>query len=379
MIINQWYVAAEAAEVTSAAPKKVKMLGLDFVLFRDEAGQAHCLSDICVHRGASLGLGQMAKGCVECPYHGWQFNGAGDVVKIPSLPAETPIPKRARVDSYPVKERYGWVWVFLGDLPEAERPPLPEFPEYDDSANWRCIRGDWTWGGNYARIVENGLDFAHAPFVHPSFGDRDRAEIHDFELDQDEWSARAKVTYIPPLPRGIWKMVRKTREPVQAQPGFHMSGSTMRLDVWLTSTWRMVIFDVNTPIDETNTITRWIMARSFFRQPMFDGDSRKRTLKIFEQDTVIVEEICPEIVPTDLREELSVKSDGLMNAYRAKRKELIERGWAIDLETLKRDHEGRRALVIPSPERRESQGRNFVLKTVPLIPAKASTAAEAAA
>jgi hypothetical protein len=102
-------------------------------------------------------------------------------------------------------------------------------------------------------------------------------------------------------------------------------------------------------------------------------------MKIFEQDRVIVEQICPEIVPNDLREELSVKSDGLMNAFRAKRKELIERGWAIDVERLARDFEGRRALVIPSPERRESEGRNFVLKTVPLIPAKTTiTAAEAA-
>ncbi len=380
MIINQWYVAAEADEVVTGAPRKVAMLGQDFVLFRNAEGQVSCLSDICVHRGASLGGGRVEKGCVECPYHGWQFNGTGDVVRIPSLPAETPIPKRARVDSYPVVERYGWVWVFLGDLPETERPPLPDFPEYDDAANWRTIRGDWTWNANYARIVENGLDFAHAPFVHPSFGDRDRAEIHDFELEQDPWSARAKVTYIPPLPRGIWKFARKDRTPVQAQPGFHLSGSTMRLDVWLTSTWRMVIFDVNTPIDETSTITRWIMARSFFRQPYFDGDSRKRTLKIFAQDKVIVEKIAPEILPVGMAEELSVKSDGLMNAYRAKRRELIERGWAIDTEALKRVHEGRRALVVPSPERRASEGRNFVLKTVPLIPARpeprAATAAE---
>ena len=92
---------------------------------------------------------------------------------------------------------------------------------------------------------------------------------------------------------------------------------------------------------------------------------------------MIVEKICPEIVPNDLREELSVKSDGLMNAYRAKRRSLIERGWAIDVEALKRDFEGRRALVVPSPERREAQGRNFVLKTLPLVPAIA-TAAQAA-
>ncbi len=369
MIINQWYVAEEVANITDK-PKRVKMLGFDFVLFRDESGTINCLSDVCIHRGASLGAGQLLNGCVECPYHGWQFNGSGNVVKIPSLPADTKIPARARVDSYPVKEKYGWLWVFLGDLPEAERPPLPDFPEYDDTANWRTVRGEWLWKADYARIVENGLDFAHAPFVHPSFGNRDTAEIHDFELEQDEWSARAKVSYIPPLPKGLWRLVRREKKPVQAQPGYHVSGSTMRLDVWLTQTWRMVIFDVNTPIDETTTLTRWIMARSFFRYKIFDGDSVFRTRKIFEQDTRIVEEICPETVPTDLRDELTVKSDALMNAFRMKRRQLIERGWQIDLEKLSTEINGRRAVVIPSPARREDGGKNFVLRTVPLRPAK---------
>ena len=378
MIINQWYVAEEVANVADR-PRKVRLLGFDFVLFRDASGAIACLSDVCIHRGASLGEGRMANGCVECPYHGWQFDGQGSVVKIPSLPADQKIPTRARVDRYPVQQKYGWVWVFLGDLPEAERPPLPDFPEYDDTANWRTVRGEFTWKADYARVVENGLDFAHAPFVHPSFGDRDNAVIHDFTLEQEDWSARGKVTYIPPLPKGIWKLIRKERTPVQAQPGYHMSGATMRLDVWLTATWRMVIFDVNTPVDENTTLTRWIMARSFLRQKIWDGDSIKRTHKIFEQDAVIVEKICPEAVPTDLREELAVKSDGLMNAFRFKRRELIERGWQLDVEKLRAEINGRRAVVIPSPGRREDGGRNYVLKTAPLIPAKPRTTPEAVA
>ncbi len=371
MIINQWYVAEDVANITDK-PKRVKLLGFDYVLFRGLDGVINCLSDVCIHRGASLGEGQVLNGCVECPYHGWQFNAGGNVVKIPSLPADTKIPSRARVDCYPVKEKYGWIWVFLGDLPEEERPPLPDFPEYDDTANWRTVRGEFQWKADYARVVENGLDFAHAPFVHPSFGDRSNAVIHDFELEQDEWSARAKVTYIPPLPKGIWSLVRKEKTPVEARPSYHVSGATMRLDVWLTPTWQMVIFDVNTPIDENTTLTRWIMARSFFRQKMFDGDSVKRTVKIFDQDAVIVEKICPQTVPTDLRDELTVKSDGLMNAFRFKRRELIDRGWQLDVELLRKEVNGRRAVVIPSPGRREDGGKNYVLKTAPLVPAKAT-------
>ncbi len=370
MIINQWYVAEEAINITDK-PKRVKLLGFDYVLFRGEDGEITCLSDVCIHRGASLGEGQILNGCVECPYHGWQFNPLGTVVKIPSLPADTKIPSRARVDCYPVKEKYGWIWVFLGDLAEEDRPPLPDFPEYDDTANWRTVRGQFLWKANYARVVENGLDFAHAPFVHPSFGDRTNAVIHDFELEQDEWSARAKVTYIPPLPKGIWSLVRKKKTAVEARPSYHISGATMRLDVWLTPTWQMVIFDVNTPIDENTTLTRWIMARSFFRQKIFDRDSINRTMKIFDQDAVIIEKICPQTVPTDLRDELTVKSDGLMNAFRFKRRELIERGWQLDVDRLRNEVNGRRAVVIPSPGRREDGGKNYVLNTAPLVPAKA--------
>lgn len=369
MIINQWYVADDVANITNK-PKKVKMLGFDFVLFKDSAGKINCLSDVCIHKGASLAAGIMQGDCVECPYHGWQFNGAGNVTKIPSLPDETPIPARARVDAYPVVERYGWVWVFLGDLPEAERPPLPDFPEYDDSANYRCIRGEWEWKADYVRVIENGLDFGHAPFVHPRFGDRENAKIHDFEMEQDQWSARAKVTYIPPLTTGIWRTLRRERTPVQAQSGFHVSGAMVRIDVWIRPTWKMVIFDVNTPIDATTTKTRFIMARTFFRQPMFDGDARRRTMRIFEQDTRIVEEICPEIVPLTPREELSVKSDNLMNAFRRKRLELLKAGWGLDVRKIAEEVDGRRAIVIPSPTRRAENGKNYVLKSAPLMPSE---------
>lgn len=369
MIINQWYVAEEVANITTK-PTKVKMLGFDFVLFKDSTGKISCLSDVCIHKGASLAAGIMQGDCVECPYHGWQFNGSGNVTKIPSLPDETPIPARARVDAYPVVERYGWVWVFLGDLPEEERPPIPEFPEYDDTANYRCIRGDWEWKADYVRVIENGLDFGHAPFVHPRFGDRENAKIHDFEMEQDQWSGRAKVTYIPPLTTGIWRSLRRERTPVQAQSAFHVSGAMVRIDVWIRPTWKMVIFDVNTPVDATTTKTRFIMARTFFRQPMFDGDARRRTMRIFEQDTRIVEEICPEIVPLTPREELSVKSDNLMNAFRRKRLELLKAGWGLDTRKIAEEVGGRRAIVIPSPTRRAENGKNYVLKSAPLMPSE---------
>jgi phenylpropionate dioxygenase-like ring-hydroxylating dioxygenase large terminal subunit len=372
MIKNQWYVAEDSAAIPANTRKRVRLCGLDFVLWRDEAGKVSCLSDVCIHRGASLGGGLVVEGDIECPYHGWRFGSDGACTRIPSLGKDAPISPRARVDAYPVIEQYGWIWVFLGELPEEERPPLPDFPEFT-APGWRTIRGEYFWKANYARIVENGIDPSHAAFVHPAFGDRNRPEVKDFAVDQDEHSAYAIVTMDPPTPKGIWKHLRKERSPVVVRNGYHVSGAHVRIEINITKTWKLVIFDVNTPIDEHNTLTRWIMARNFMTLPMFDADSRKRTLNIFQQDTAIMEYVAPELLPVYLHEEVSVKSDAIMVAWRNKRRELIEKGWAIDTDAMKRDVDGRRAMVIPSPARAPGSpvARNFLLKTVPMVDGEA--------
>ena len=125
MLKNMWYVAADLSEITDK-PKHVMVLGQKLVIFRDKENKIACLSDICVHRGASLSKGRVVDGCVECPYHGWRFNGEGVATKIPAQEEGKKITKRARVDSYPVKIKYDWIWIFMGDLPEGERPPLPD-------------------------------------------------------------------------------------------------------------------------------------------------------------------------------------------------------------------------------------------------------------
>ena len=136
MFINFWYCAAKSEEISSEQPLQVRMLGQDFVLFRDTNGQAHCLHDVCVHRGSSLSHGKIKGDCVECPYHGWQYDGGGACKKIPSLDQGQKIPPRAKVDSYPTLEKYGLVFAFLGDLPAGERPPFMEVEEWEQ----RCQR-----------------------------------------------------------------------------------------------------------------------------------------------------------------------------------------------------------------------------------------------
>ena len=126
------------SEELKEEPIRVRMLSQNFVVFRDSKGKPNTLSDTCVHRGGSLSGGVVREDCIQCPYHGWRFNGDGVCQRIPSLGKDAKIPKRARVDAYPTEERYGIVFAFLGDLEEGKRPPIMPINELDDEKNWRA-------------------------------------------------------------------------------------------------------------------------------------------------------------------------------------------------------------------------------------------------
>ena len=143
MYINFWYPMIRSEDLGPGKPEKVKVLGLNFAVFRKASGEAVVLSDTCVHRGGSLAgpweLGQqprIVKDCVVCPYHGWEFAADGSCVAIPSIGYGTKPPSRAKVDAYPTVEKYGIVFAFLGDLPESERPPIMEVEEHG-TPEWR--------------------------------------------------------------------------------------------------------------------------------------------------------------------------------------------------------------------------------------------------
>jgi len=95
MYINFWYPVALSKEVTNEAPVEAEIMGLKFVAFRDTEGKAHVISNTCVHRGGALGRGKIKGDCVECPYHGWQFNGAGKCELIPTNREDEKTPARA--------------------------------------------------------------------------------------------------------------------------------------------------------------------------------------------------------------------------------------------------------------------------------------------
>tara|TARA_R110002049_G_scaffold108165_7_gene256279 strand:- start:1231 stop:2388 length:1158 start_codon:yes stop_codon:yes gene_type:complete len=371
LLINLWYVA-EWSDKVGVDPVRVKMLGQQLVLFRDEAGKVHCLADTCLHRGGSLSKGWVTQGNVTCPYHGWQYNGEGRCVLIPSEMDEgTKIPDKARVDSYPTEERYGMIWVFMGDLPEDERYPIPPFPEYGDP-NWRDVRSEWVWQADSARVLENGIDIAHASWVHPMFGHNHTAQRNKIiKLDRhDGWATSTNEMYPPALKGGLRRFIRKDQAKTYVHPTFYMAGNTIRMHIEANAKMHIIMFDANTPVDEHTTKTFAIQVRNFFRSKLFDKGSLKRLEKVLREDTAIVEETRPFYLAENLHGEVSVKSDRFMSTYRKMRRDLIEqRGWQIDTDAVEQ-YRGKRLFAIPSVSRQKSreEGVDLLLEEIPLKP-----------
>ncbi|MDX6744378.1 aromatic ring-hydroxylating dioxygenase subunit alpha [Actinocorallia sp. A-T 12471] len=364
MLKNFWYAVEFSDQVTSK-PKKITCLGQDFVLYRTSKGQVVCLSDLCAHRGAALSGGWTKDDCVVCPYHGWEFEPDGKCVKIPANLEGRGIPRKARVDSYPTEERYGFVWAFMGDLPEEERPPIPVWPEFDDlkknGGKWKPVYGDYLWNSNYERILENGCDISHTPFVHQgAFGNPERPEVEEYEVQMpDEWSAFATVRLYPPKPKGLWGKITggskdlKDRPPVETSAGW-MLPNMIKLHVRLPM-GNIIIYDSNVPISETQTLVKFVALRDFFTADWADANALKRIYRIFAQDAPVVDGTRPELLPADLAAELHVKSDLIAVHYRRRRQELADKGWMLgDEDRIVGDVPRREATVIPSPARKNN-------------------------
>ncbi len=377
MFINFWYPACLSSDLTEA-PRKQRMLGQDFVVFRDQTGAAHCLSNVCVHRGASLADGKVNKDCVECPYHGWQFNGEGVCTRIPSLGPDAKIPSRARVDSYPVQEKYGLVFAFLGDLPEAERPPIMDIKEYGQEG-WRDTVQHFAWNIDYKRSIENGIDSAHNEYVHPTHGfkgERDDYKLRPITLIKTEWgTGYHNRREAPPLSdekmRGVSK---RDKDAVIDTSTGHEGISSIWTFIHPTEKVFIHQYAYETPIDEDHTSIYLVNLRNFLATEEEDKRMMDLNEVVALQDRDVLEPLQPALTPRTNVHEIFVEHDKAIAHYRELIKKWEDRGWRIDSDQINRTL-GKVAYAIPSPARRETKG--WVLDPIPLHkPAAAAQAAE---
>ncbi|MFL2769433.1 MAG: Rieske 2Fe-2S domain-containing protein [Rhodospirillaceae bacterium] len=365
MYMNFWY-AAELCENVKDEPVKVRMLGFDFVLFRDHAGKVHCLSNVCVHRGASLAHGKIKGDCIECPYHGWQFRGLdGSCKKVPSLGNDKKLPARAKVDSYPTEERYGLIFTFLGDLPESERPPIMEIQEWEKEG-WAITTQESTWVANFQRATENTLDPAHTEFVHPAMGYQGEREDYDvpaLEVIDEEWGTGTMTTFTSPdLPHEKMKGLKGEGQ-MEAGTGNHGPSTTWTFLHFSPYAWAHQ-YGFNTPIDEKNLRRFALQARNFRIQSDMDDTINERNAAVTVQDQVVIERLEPILTPLSPSEEVMVESDAVIIRLREYYKDWEDRGWRIDIAQVEALR-NKKVFAIPSPARRTS--KNWAITAAPIV------------
>ncbi len=145
-------------------PLKLKILGEDFVAFRDGSGEAGLLELHCPHRGTSLEFGLVGEKGIRCCYHGWLFGCDGTILETPGEPATSTLKDRLFHGAYPVHEAHGMMFAYLGPPEE-----MPVFPAYDSFCRpgFRMIPGrKYFYPCNWLQILENTMDAVHTAFLH---------------------------------------------------------------------------------------------------------------------------------------------------------------------------------------------------------------------
>ena len=160
---DRWYVIADAAQVRAGRPLALRRFGESLVLWRDAQGRVAGLPDRCPHRGVPLSHGKVREGNIECPFHGFRFDGHGQCVGIPSEGDDPGLVSRYRTPALELREAHGWIWLWRGQ----PREQYPEI-EYFDAVQPGDVRHTTSvvWATNYIRVIENQIDFTHLAFVH---------------------------------------------------------------------------------------------------------------------------------------------------------------------------------------------------------------------
>jgi phenylpropionate dioxygenase-like ring-hydroxylating dioxygenase large terminal subunit len=173
LLRRYWQPAALVDELAGNRPiRPVRLFGEDLVLFRDGDGRYGLIERACPHRGTDLAFGRLEDGGLRCAFHGWLFDVHGTCLQTPAEPDDSNLCANIRQKAYPVIEKSGILFAYLG--PGAP----PAFPNFDcfvaPSTHTFAFKGmiDCNW----LQSLEVGIDPAHTSFLHRFFHDEDPAQ-----------------------------------------------------------------------------------------------------------------------------------------------------------------------------------------------------------
>jgi phenylpropionate dioxygenase-like ring-hydroxylating dioxygenase large terminal subunit len=271
-VTNAWYVAGRSSNFETNKLHGMVIVKKPFVLWRALDGKVVAFDDRCVHKRMPLSCGKiMADGNLECPYHGFTYDSTGQCVKTPSQP-DHPIPSKAKLKPYPVKEQDGFVWIWPGDPAKIGKSQPPRTPELisDEWETFSCQ--PLKLACNYRLVIENLLDVTHFYPLHDgNIGDLQASSIpiqfieQEVEGNPSIMTVREVNNYQHPPFLVDWfgyEVVDRHHTHSMCNPGL----TRVRLrcappgQLGTKSERGYILHHTHTPIDETNHIWTWTVS-----------------------------------------------------------------------------------------------------------------------
>lgn len=293
-----WYVAASSEELGEQPLGRI-ICEQSVVLFRTSDGSAVALQDFCPHRGLPLSKGRCEDGGIRCGYHGMLIDRDGQCASMPNQPK---VSRLKGVQTYPVAERYGYVWLWVGDAASADESRLPDMP-WDEGGDWAYGGGVYRIDCDYRLLIDNLMDLSHETYVHPeSIG---QSEIDEAKPDVSIVDGVVIVSrwMLDITPPPFWAGLFGSTEPVDRWQicRFH-APSNVHIDVGVATAGTGapdgdrskgitgLVVDFITPETEHSCWYFWGMARDFQQDDAELTDRiREGQRKIFAQDIDILE------------------------------------------------------------------------------------------
>jgi phthalate 4,5-dioxygenase len=154
---------SEQLQEPDGEPVRLQLLGEKMVAFRDSQGRLGAIDEFCAHRGVSLWFGRNEESGLRCPYHGWKYDITGQCVEVPSEASESGYCSRIKLKGYPLAERGGVIWIYMG--PAEHQPPLPEY-EFATVPASQSYMSKRLQECNWLQAMEGGIDSSHVSWLH---------------------------------------------------------------------------------------------------------------------------------------------------------------------------------------------------------------------
>jgi vanillate O-demethylase monooxygenase subunit len=282
---NTWYAAARAADLDRTLQGRT-VAGVHVLIYRKQDGTIAAISNICPHRFAPLDRGTLVGDTVQCKYHGLEFGSDGRCVHNPHTDR---IDAKMHIRSFPVVERYGYAWIWLGEPTLADPSRIPDLSAFEDGERSHSVHSYLDADYRYDILVDNLMDLSHADYLHVGSFSVGAAEKTTIEVSEDNDQVIVERLQLrcpaPPFARSDADVV-DMRTIIQWHPGqvITFTIDTAPVGQPFSGNGSITFYHIATPADPARTHYFMGLRASGPRNPETDETMRLTQVGVIENE-----------------------------------------------------------------------------------------------